>query len=140
MSAPTLSSTYEHYLAAVDAKEDAASVYAALLDLPPTPVVQVLKGSTLTLMGRDAWMPWTKMKYADDGIILLERTLQALTLDDQQTEFQGVPVDVFVIFIAGTTYTRLPDMFHKKAEGQALLRRIAHHSALHHLTQQGVVD
>jgi hypothetical protein len=137
MSAPNLSSTYAQYLAAVDEKQNATSVYEHLQELPSSPVVQVLRGSTLTLMGRDAWMPWTKMKLADEGIALLERTLRDLTPADHQAQFEGVPVDNFVTFITGATYTRLPDLFHKKIEGQALLDSLVHDQALQHFIQKG---
>ena len=136
MAAPNLSATYINYLAAVDEKQDAASVYEDLQSYPSSPVVRVLQGSSLTLMARDAWMPWVKMKRAEEGIVLLERTLSELTPEDNQNQFEGVPVDVFVFFIAATTYTRLPEFFHKKAEGQALLKSVEHDRALQYLIQQ----
>ena len=133
---PTLEQVYSQYLAAVDGKQSADSVYEQLKDFPSNPEVSVIKGSTLTLMGRDAWLPWTKMKYAENGIVLIERCVRDLTEADHKNEFGGVPVDIFVKFIAGSTYRDLPELFHKKAEGKALLDEVANNQALQRLKQK----
>lgn len=79
------------------------------------PLSLVYLGSTQTLMGRDAFMPWNKMKYTEQGLATISKGLDLLNsqptpLESQQIR-QGLPESLLAKSIAGATFTSLPDMF-----------------------------
>lgn len=81
----------------------------------------VYLGSTQTLMGRDAFMPWNKMKYTEQGLATISKGLDLLTSDstpiEQQEIRQGLPESFLAKAIAGATFTSLPDMFNHFERG-----------------------
>lgn len=88
------------------------------------PLSLVYLGSTQTLMGRDAWMPWNKMKYTEQGLTIIGKGLDLLhtqdTPIDQQEYRQGLPETLLAKSIAATTFTSLPDMFNHFERGYDL--------------------
>ncbi|USD43719.1 hypothetical protein J4N42_16245 [Vibrio sp. SCSIO 43135] len=84
----------------------------------------VYLGSTQTLMGRDAFMPWTKMKHTEQGLATISKGL-ALMADSniplqEQLIRQGLPETLLAKAIAATTFTSLPDMFNHFERGYDL--------------------
>ncbi|MGY3572733.1 hypothetical protein [Vibrio paucivorans] len=84
----------------------------------------VYLGSTQTLMGRDAFMPWTKMKHTEQGLATISKAL-ALMADSniplqEQLIRQGLPETLLAKAIAATTFTSLPDMFNHFERGYDL--------------------
>lgn len=84
----------------------------------------VYLGSTQTLMGRDAWMPWNKMKHTEQGLATISKGLDLLVsnqtpIHEQQIR-QGLPESLLAQAIAGTTFTALPDMFNHFERGYDL--------------------
>ncbi len=45
----------------------------------------VYLGSTRTLMGRDAFLPWKKMRYSEEGLATIEKGLSLLTSQETQS-------------------------------------------------------
>ncbi len=84
---------------------------------PDNPLLLVYYGSSETLMGKYALMPWNKMGYVNDGIAHIERALRlaqpakAMLLDEVQ-------------LVAASTYISLPDMFHTLDSGKKLLTKL----------------
>ncbi|RTZ18284.1 hypothetical protein EJ063_05715 [Vibrio aquaticus] len=88
---------------------------AQIKDQGADPLSLVYLGSTQTLMGRDAFMPWNKMKYTEQGLATISKGLDLLNsqpkgLEDQQIR-QGLPEFLLARSIAAATFTSLPDMF-----------------------------
>ncbi|KJY82767.1 hypothetical protein TW81_11120 [Vibrio galatheae] len=85
------------------------------------PLSLVYLGSTKTLMGRDAFMPWNKMKYTEQGLATISKGLDLLNTQaiplDQQALRQGLPESLLAKAIAGSTFTSLPDMFNHFERG-----------------------
>ncbi|MEZ8101212.1 hypothetical protein [Vibrio bivalvicida] len=85
------------------------------------PLSLVYLGSTQTLMGRDAFMPWNKMKYTEQGLATISKGLDLLhaqaTPIEQQGYRQGLPESLLARSIAGSTFTSLPDMFNHFERG-----------------------
>ncbi|MFM2588032.1 hypothetical protein [Vibrio sp. TBV020] len=79
------------------------------------PLSLVYLGSTQTLMGRDAFMPWNKMKYTEQGLATISKGLDLLNAESMPLENQkirqGLPEALLAKSIAGATFTSLPDMF-----------------------------
>lgn len=88
------------------------------------PLSLVYLGSTQTLQGRDAFLPWNKMKFTEEGLATINKGLGMLhtlppSLSEQQ-RIQGLPEGYLARAIAATTYTSLPDMFNHFDRGYEL--------------------
>jgi hypothetical protein len=106
----------------VEAAHDALQ---AILDKEgATPLTLVYLGSTETLQGRDAFLPWNKMKYVEKGLSTIDKSLVLLKDEDQpiheQPRVQGLPDSYLTRAMAATTYTSLPDMFNHFDRGYDL--------------------
>ena len=82
----------------------------------------VYLGSTQTLKGRDAFMPWNKMKYTEQGLATISKGLTLLGAEpmSEQEYRQGLPESVLAKAIAASTFTSLPDMFNHFERGYDL--------------------
>ena len=89
-----------------------------------TPLTLVYLGSTETLQGRDAFLPWNKMKYVEKGLATIDKSLTLLSNVEQpiadQPRVQGLPEAYLTRAMAATTYTSLPDMFNHFERGYDL--------------------
>jgi len=96
---------------------------------PDNPLLLVYFGSTETLKGRYAWMPWSKLGYVNDGLAHIER---ALRLAEQQ-EVANSPLMILakyeVQLVAARTYVALPDMFNTFDSGKQLLDKLLEEEA-----------
>ncbi|MCW8330239.1 hypothetical protein MD588_15620 [Photobacterium sp. SDRW27] len=85
------------------------------------PVTLAYLGSAETLKGRDAWMPWTAMKYVEQGLAKIDKGLNLLAANpiplQEQQVLQGVPESYLTQAISASTYTLLPDMFNRFERG-----------------------
>lgn len=89
-----------------------------------TPLSLVYLGSTQTLQGRDAFLPWNKMKFTEQGLSTINKGLALLhTLPsslEKQERIQGLPESYLVRAMAAATFTALPDMFNHFERGYDL--------------------
>ncbi|MGF1752679.1 hypothetical protein L4C33_03665 [Vibrio makurazakiensis] len=89
-----------------------------------TPLTLVYIGSTETLMGRDAFLPWNKMKYVEKGLATIDKSLNLLNDVDsplhEQERIQGLPESYLTRAMAAVTYTSLPDIFNHFERGYDL--------------------
>ncbi|HFQ5216390.1 TPA: hypothetical protein ACGUTS_000147 [Vibrio vulnificus] len=88
------------------------------------PLSLVYLGSTQTLQGRDAFLPWNKMKFTEEGLATISKGLGMLntlpaSLSEQQ-RIQGLPEDYLARAMAAATFTSLPDMFNHFERGYEL--------------------
>ncbi len=85
-----------------DAVDKGFACFDTLLSIEPTNAVALaFQGSLWTLRARDAWWPFTKMKYVDKGI------------DEMDKAVDLAPEDVSVRLTRGITSVNLPSMFHR---------------------------
>jgi len=88
------------------------------------PLTMVYLGSTQTLQGRDAFLPWNKMKFTEQGLATIAKgigLLNTLPKDiSQQERIQGLPEAHLAQAMAAITYTSLPDMFNHFERGYDL--------------------
>ncbi|MBR9786929.1 MAG: hypothetical protein GYB40_03230 [Vibrionaceae bacterium] len=106
----------------VDSVHDELS--ALLEQQGATPLTLVYLGCTQNLQGRDAFMPWNKMKFAERGLATIQKGLdlmasQPIPVQEQQ-RLQGLPEYQLATAMAATTYTALPDMFNHFERGYEL--------------------
>ena len=89
-----------------------------------TPLTLVYLGSTQTLKGRDAWMPWTKMSHVEKGLASIDKGLTLLSSENrpltQQAIFTGLKESYLTRALAASTYSQLPDMFNHFERGYEL--------------------
>ena len=110
-----------------DATAGALKSFEALaaLDVAEAPLYLAYLGALQTMQGRDAWMPWTKMKASEHGLDTLDKALRRLTPAHDQVAVRGVPVTLEAKFVAATSFVQVPDMiFHRADRGRALLKEI----------------
>ncbi|MDD9194974.1 hypothetical protein PVK62_03890 [Aliivibrio sp. S3MY1] len=89
-----------------------------------TPLTLVYLGSAETLKGRDAMMPWTAMKYVEQGLAKIGKGLNLLATESASIEDQpvvsGLPNSYLTRALAAATYSQLPDMFNHFERGYDL--------------------
>jgi hypothetical protein len=114
------------------AVEPAIAAFDALVrGAPQQPVYAAHLGSAFALKGRDAWMPWNKVRYVEQGTDRIDAALAALKPEHERQLLRGVPVSVETRFVAASTFIKIPDaIFHRRAEGKRLLAGILGSSAL----------
>jgi hypothetical protein len=114
------------------ATEPAVAAFDALVrNEPQQPVYAAYLGSALTLKGRDAWMPWNKMRYVEQGTDRIDGALAALKPEHDARLLRGVPASIETLFVAATTFVKIPDaIFHRRGDGKRILVRLLAHPAL----------
>lgn len=89
-----------------------------------TPLTLVYLGSAETLKGLDAMMPWTAMKYVEQGLAKIGKGLNLLANENtpisEQDIISGIPESYLTRALAAATYSQLPDMFNHFERGYDL--------------------
>lgn len=88
---------------------------------PGHPALKAYLGATVAMQGRASWLPWRKMRHAEDGLAQIDKALSLLTPAHQSMRQRGVPVALETKFVAANTFLKLPSMFMRHERGQALL-------------------
>lgn len=92
---------------------------------PQEPLYAAYLGSTLALKARAAWMPWNKMRYAEQGLDQLDRALAALGPADESRLLRGAPVALQTRLVAATTFLQVPNaLFHRRAQATRLVAQM----------------
>ena len=95
----------------------------AAADSPYAPLFQAYLGAAQTLQGRDAWMPWNKMRATERGLGTLDKALRRLEpRHDALSLRRQAPVSLETRLVAASTFIAVPDMFHRFDAGKAVLR------------------
>lgn len=88
------------------------------------PLTLVYLGSVETMMGREAFLPWNKMKYVEQGLATIAKSLDLLKDIDaplhEQERIKGLPETYLTRAMAAITYSSLPDMFNHFERGYDL--------------------
>jgi len=99
-------------------------------DNPDHPVYRAYLGACKTLQGRDAWMPWNKMRHTEQGLDQIDKALDSLNPKHDSIKIQGVPLYLETMLVAANTFIQVPDsIFHRHAKGIRLLGKIKIHPA-----------
>ena len=95
------------------------------------PLYEAYLGAAQTLRARDAWMPWNKVKYAEEGLDHIDRALKRLNPENGRQLLRGVPAGLETRLTAANTFLKLPDgIFHRRAQGKSLVAALAADPAL----------
>ena len=108
-----------------------AAFEALVRDEPRNPVHAAYLGSALSLRARDAWMPWNKLRYSEQGLDHIDRALELLKPEHDKLLSRGVPASMETRLVAAKTFVKLPDaIFHRRTAGTKLLADLLKHPAL----------
>jgi hypothetical protein len=100
------------------ARDAAASTFQALAaSYPGHPLLAAYEGAAATLKGRDALLPWNKMKLAEAGADTIEKALAQLTPSHDEVLFSGAPESVETRLVAASALLSLPDFMNRRAIG-----------------------
>ena len=92
---------------------------------PDQPLYEAYLASATGLRAREAWMPWTKLKYAEEALDHADHALQALTPAHDRELVRGAPVGIEARIVAARLFLRTPDeFFHRHAAGRKLIAEV----------------
>jgi hypothetical protein len=109
--------------------EPAIAAFEILVKAEPQhPVYAAYLGSAISLKGRDAWMPWNKMKYSEQGLDHVDQALAGLRPEHERLLLRGVPASLETRLVAASLFVKLPEgIFHRRAAGMKLLDELQKH-------------
>jgi hypothetical protein len=89
-----------------------------------TPLTLIYLGSSETLLGRDAWMPWKKMAFTERGLARMDKALTLLLSTSESSSelsrVNGLLEPHLVKAMAASTFTSVPDLFNHFDRGYEL--------------------
>jgi tetratricopeptide (TPR) repeat protein len=91
---------------------------------PDHPFLEARIGSLMTMRARDAWAPWNKMRYAEQGLDKIDRALERLRTKDDGVRLIDLPVSYDVYLTAASTFVALPKFFNRLGQAERLLRKL----------------
>jgi len=92
---------------------------------PSHPLYAAYLGSATGMKAREAWMPWSKLKYAEQGLDHVDRALQALKPEHERQLMRGAPVAIETRIVAARMFLRVPDeFFHRRGAGKKLIAEV----------------
>jgi hypothetical protein len=115
----------------VPAIESAADQYGKLLAANPgNPLVLAYTGAATALRAYSTILPWKKIRYVEDGLALIDKSLLLLTPDQEIIWPNGTPVGVEARFVAAKTFLDVPPFFNRHARGERLMKEVLAHPQL----------
>ncbi|MCG7495644.1 hypothetical protein MHO82_02080 [Vibrio sp. Of7-15] len=117
------------------------SAYEKLLKLdeknPGNPLIKTVLGSTETMLGRDAWMPWNKMKHVERGLARMDKAIELLGPEHMQETFFGLPLPIWVQTTVGCTFVEMPQIFNRLNAGSEILEETLELELMQYLPFEG---
>lgn len=107
-----------------EAATEAAARFERLAgsDTAYAPLYLAYLGAAQALQGRDAWMPWAKMRATERGLASLDKALRRLDARHDTLLLREAPVALEARLVAATTFLALPELFHRLEAGKTALR------------------
>ncbi|WP_444944640.1 hypothetical protein ACJJIK_07555 [Microbulbifer sp. ZKSA006] len=117
---------------AVEASYEAFKLAQA--EAPADPIALFYLGASETLMAKEAWLPWKKVGYAENGIARMDKALSMLEeMENPGRSSQGMPQDLLLKGIAAKTFTSVPKFFNAFDRGMELYRELMSDSRMGHM-------
>jgi len=89
---------------------------------PGNPVYLAYQGAGIAMRGRDAMMPWDKMKYAEQGADMVQKAVTLLAPEHDSLMVDGAPASVLTRMVAANTLLALPEFMHRRPDGKRALQ------------------
>ncbi|MES9901253.1 MAG: hypothetical protein ABW168_01060 [Sedimenticola sp.] len=94
--------------------DEAMTKFAALDERSPNnPAVLVYMGSLETLKARDAWMPWTKIKWVEMGLERIDLALEKIAPSHDGEVVDGVAASLLTRIVAVDTFLSVPGFLNR---------------------------
>ena len=117
---------HQQFMASVESGDQLEDLTAELESLIESegrhPLLISTLASVTTLQGREAWMPWNKLRYTERGLEGLEKSVAQLSPNDATTTWRGVSVHLVVVLTAAKTMLAVPEFFGYRSYGLRLLK------------------
>lgn len=97
---------------------------------PGNPLLRAYLGSSETLQGRHALLPWNKMKYTEGGLAEIDKALRLLGAQHEQQSLRGVPISLETRLVAASTFLAMPSLFKRSLVGHQQLQALLVHPGL----------
>jgi hypothetical protein len=91
---------------------------------PGNPVLMAYTGAATTMQATTTMLPWKKMRYSEDGLAMLDKSLATLTPAHNAVVQNNVPGALDVRFVAASTFLAVPGFMNRGARGAKLLDEI----------------
>ncbi len=88
---------------------------------PDHVLLRAFWGTCLTLQGREAYMPWNKMRFVEDGLSQIDKALGQLTPEKDAELLGGISVGMETRLVAASTFLKLPDLFRRFDAGKRVV-------------------
>lgn len=129
IEASVVAAARTHFLKAVagdgGAVRMASDQFRTLLDQEPdNALLRAYYGSCLALQGREAWMPWNKMRLTEDGLAQIDKALGLLGETQDRVLLDGVPAGIEARLVAASTFIALPSMFNRFDAGRRVIEQV----------------
>lgn len=99
--------------------------FAALLQVEPAnPVLLAYAGAATAMQANTTFLPWKKMRYAEDGLAMLDKALALPGAASEAPLQHKVPAVLEVRFTAASTFLALPGFMNRGARGTGLLDEV----------------
>ena len=123
------------FLQAIDgddaAIEPAAEAFAALSQAEPgNAVLLAYRGAATAMLAKTMWMPWKKMRQAEDGLAMLDKSLAMLATGQPGLGPSGAATALEVQYVAARTFLAVPTVMHRHEQGMRLLAQVQAHPQL----------
>lgn len=107
------------------AVDKSAELFGALLTSEPgNPVLMAYAGAATTLRATTTLLPWKKMRYAEDGLAMVDKALALLAPAHNAPLQRGTPGGLEVRFVAANTFLAVPGFMNRGARGAKLLGEV----------------
>ncbi|MDH4273442.1 MAG: hypothetical protein OEW08_00235 [Gammaproteobacteria bacterium] len=91
---------------------------------PNHPAVLAHIGSLTTMMARDSLLPWNKIRYAENGLDIIDHALELAANNTDTTMIRNVPESLDVKLTAASTFSRMPRFFNRWGQAERLYQAI----------------
>ncbi len=122
------SSLKQEFMRCVEGSGDVDVLHADLRELveadPQSPLFLVYLGSSETLIARDAWWPWTKMRYLESGLDKIDRALALLRPEHEQQRVGKAVVGEWVRTTAHQTFLKVPEFSNRSQHAEELAQQL----------------
>ena len=105
---------------------------------PKDAVAEAYRGSLLTLMAREAVLPWNKLNYLHEGIATMDEA--AGHLDAPSTGPSSLPADLEIRMVRGITNAMIPASYDRAPFARDDLERVVVHPAFGRLSLANRAD
>lgn len=85
-------------------------------------------GAVEALKGDDAFLPWSKMRFTENGLARMDKALNMLDQQNWEQHFRGLPQALYMQASAAATFTSVPDFFKVSEQGLALFSDVIDHA------------